>query len=368
MLRVTAVFFRRGCGIVGLPNVGKSTLFNAMTSSQLAKTGNFPFCTINANLAKVDVYDERLRELAKFTHAEKIVDVEIDLADVAGLIEGAHKGEGMGNKFLADIRPCNVILQMVRCFESAKDGFDRPDPLSDIVTISNELVFADLDALDKRLNKSAKLRKDGDEEVAVLKKAHAWLSEGKSARDLRPKLKYTEVDHLDSFQLLSNKPILYVLNVDDQSMKNGNEFSKIVEDKFGEANTVKVCSVVEEQTSQFSRPERLAFLAEYGVEKPAVEILLQKVFAMLKLQSFFTVGPKMAKAWSIPQGSKAQDAAGEIHTDFKKHFLYAKVSDWSNFIKNKNLKEAEAAMKKVDEDYVMKDGECFIVEHRAEKK
>ena len=370
MFKVSFVALRRGAGIVGLPNVGKSTLFNAMTSSQQAKTGNYPFCTIDANLSKVSVFDERLRTLQKFAKSETVVDVEIDLADVAGLIEGASKGAGLGNKFLADIRPCTIILHMVRCFESAKDGFDAPDPLKDIDTIVNELIIADIEAMEKRYQKM-RSKKAGDPEAVFQKRLIDWLSDGKPANAFGGgKLTAVEQDNMKQYQLLSIKPMMYVLNIDEDSViTNGNKFSKAVEEKFGEDSTCKVCSVIEEQTSQFGEEERFALLQEYGLQRPMTEVLLRKAYKMLKLQSFFTIGPIMSHGWAITEGTTAKEAAGEIHGDFTKYFESAKVCPWDKFVTYPNLKSAEDnGFVKVDGKYPMKDGDVFLVEHSASRK
>ena len=351
----------------------------------MAKTGNYPFCTINANLAKVRVYDQRLRDLAAFSGAPKIVDAEIDLADVAGLIQGASKGEGMGNKFLSDIRPCTIILHMVRCFEALNDGFLTPTPLDDIDVINTELALADMDAVEKRINKVKKAGNkkgsDAELEMSLLTKLLPFLEEGKPAREFLDHKNITEkvkpdsgkhqqeLDIVKELNLISSKPMLFVLNVDDQAMLNGNRFSSMVEEKYGVHSTHKVCSVIEEQTAQFDRPERLSFLEEYGVKEPCVEGLLRKSFDMLDLQAFFTVGPKMVHSWPIRKGTTAPKAAGEIHTDFEKKFIEADVSSWEKFIadggEGKELARAEKKMTRVSDDYAMKDGEVFIVHHRA---
>lgn len=371
MLRVSVILLkRRGAGIVGLPNIGKSTLFNALTCSQQAKTGNFPFCTIDANLARVPVYDERLRKLAAFTGAQKIVDVEVDLADVAGLIAGASKGEGLGNKFLNDIRPCNIILHLVRCFESAKDGFDAPHPLEDIAVIMNELVLADLDVMEKRHQKLSRAKKATDPEVLFGKRVVDWLTEGKPVKDMPlSKSQPMEATWVRDYALLSSKPMMYVLNVDDESVKSGNAFSKTVEDAFGTgSNTVRVSAAIEEQTSQMgNREERMEFLKAYDIDVPSADILMSRVHEMLDLQSFFTVGPLMAHGWSVRKGATAKEASGEIHGDFETHFVAAKVAPWESFITGANLASSELKMDRVTDKYVMKDGDVFIVEHNARK-
>lgn len=361
---------RRAAGIVGLPNVGKSTLFNALTCSQLAKTGNFPFCTIDANTSKVPVIDPRLRDLAKFTGAEKIVDVEVDLTDVAGLIAGASKGAGLGNKFLNDIRTCTVILHTVRCFESEKEGFDTPHPIDDIHVIVSELVLSDLEVVEKKVHKVHKTKKSNDVEYNFLKRLQQWLEDGKAAAEMPSKVKLStaELGFLQSYDLLSNKPMMFVLNVDEGAVKEGNTFSREVEKAFGPQRTCRISAAVEEQTAQLaSGEERLMFLEEYGIDVPRGEVLMQQVYQLLKLQSFFTVGPKMAHGWTVTQGSTARQAAGEIHSDFEKNFVRAKVMAWDEFIKKPNLESAEMQMRVVNDSYEMKDGEVMIVDHNTSR-
>ncbi|ESL08387.1 GTP-binding protein [Trypanosoma rangeli SC58] len=356
---------RRGAGIIGLPNVGKSTLFNALTCSQQAKTGNFPFCTINANLSKVPVVDDRLRRLAAFARAQKIVDVEIDLADVAGLIEGASKGAGLGNKFLADIRPCTILLHVVRCFESAKDGFDTPTPLEDVSTVVNELVLADLEAMEKSLHKANKTRKAGDAALVFCQRVVSWLQDGKPVSEMRLKTE-EERQWLQQYQLLSAKPMMFVLNMDDTSVVTGNKFAAAVEEKFGADRTCRVSASLEEQTSQLtSREERLMFLQEYGIDLPQGEVLLRHAYHLLQLQSFFTVGPLMAHGWTTKVGATARKASGEIHSDMEKHFQRAKVMPYDEFLSKPNLEAAEMQMTFVDANHVMRDGDVMIVEHSA---
>ncbi|KPI86541.1 putative GTP binding protein [Leptomonas seymouri] len=368
--RCCLLWRRRAAGIVGLPNVGKSTLFNALTCSQLAKTGNFPFCTIDANTSKVPVVDPRLRRLAAFTGAGKIVDVEVDLTDVAGLIAGASKGAGLGNKFLNDIRTCTLILHTVRCFESAKEGFDTPHPIDDIHVVVNELVLSDLEAVERRLHRAQKTRRPHDEEYTFLKRLQQWLEDGKAAAEMpkTAKLSVTELRYLQTYDLLSNKPMMLVLNVDEHAVKEGNAFSREVEEAFGSQCTCRVSAAVEEQTAQLpSREERLMFLEEYGIDVPRGEVLMKQVYDLLKLQSFFTVGPKMTHGWTVTQGSTARQAAGEIHSDFEKNFLRAKVMTWNEFIQKPNLESAEMQMRTVSESYEMRDGDVMIVEHNTSR-
>nr|CCC89496.1 putative GTP binding protein [Trypanosoma congolense IL3000] len=356
---------RHGAGIIGLPNVGKSTLFNALTCSSQAKTGNFPFCTIDANIARVAVVDDRLRKLARFTGAQKVVDVEIDLADVAGLIEGASKGAGLGNKFLSDIRPCTIVLHMVRCFESARDGFGTPTPLEDISTIVSELVLADLEVVERHLHKSNKTRRADDPVLVLCQRAASWLQEGKPVADM-PLKTTAELQMLQQYNLLSAKPMMFVLNTDEMGVVHGNEFTQVVEKAVGIGRTCRVCASLEEQTSQLgSREERLLFLREYGIENPSGEALLRRAYGLLRLQSFFTVGPQMAHGWATVEGATAKEASGEIHSDMEKHFYRAKISAWDKFIACPNLEAAELQMSYVGANYVMQDGDVIIVEHGA---
>ncbi|CCW63661.1 unnamed protein product [Phytomonas sp. EM1] len=383
MLRITGLRFRRcGAGIIGLPNVGKSTLFNALTCAQLAKTGNFPFCTIDANISKVPVPDKRLRALASFTGAKTLIDVEVDLVDVAGLIEGASRGIGIGNKFLADIRLCSVLLHMVRCFESARDGFGTPTPLEDINVVVNELLLSDLELIEKRMHKAGKVGKSS--EVAFMRRVAATLEAGIPASDLRgplssslagsvtprkvTKLTPEEEGWLDSYQLLSDKPMVFILNVEESVVKEGNAFSKAVEVAYGADRTFRVSASVEEQLSQIqSHDDRLLFLEEYGIHTPCSELLIKRAYDLLRLQSFFTVGPVMAHGWTVTQGSSAREAAGEIHSDLENYFISAKVMQWDEFIAKPNLESAEMQMQKVNATYKMRDGDVMIVQHSAVK-
>lgn len=317
-------------GIVGLPNVGKSTVFNALTSGK-AEAANYPFCTIDPNVGIVPVPDERLDRIQKFIKTQKVIPAAVEIVDIAGLVKGAAQGEGLGNKFLANIRETNAILMMVRCFE---DGdvvhvSGSVDPIRDIEIIELELVLADSESLEKRTKKAGGLAKTGNKdakiEFALCEKLAAHLGAGKPARGLD--MTDDERAMADTFGLLTTKPVLYVCNVGEADLPNGNAHSKRVAERAATegAGMVILCGKIEAELADVSPEERGELLASYGLKEPALASLARECYRLLGLQSYFTAGEKEVRAWTIKKGASAPEAAGVIHTDFEKGFIRAQV-------------------------------------------
>lgn len=359
-------------GIVGLPNVGKSTLFNAITKAG-AESANYPFCTIDPNVGVVTVPDKRLDYLAKVYNTKKILPAAIEFVDIAGLVRGASKGEGLGNQFLSHIREVDAIVHVVRCFEDDNvvhvDG--SVDPIRDIETITLELVFSDMEAVQRRLQKTAKGQKTGDkllkEEDAFLQKLYALLESGKSAR-LMPIANENEEMFINQLNLLTNKPILYAANVSDEDLVSGEENAlvKKVRD-FAEAEGSEVfviCAQIEEEISQLSDEEKEEFLSELGLNESGLDRIIAASYKLLGLISYLTAGEKETRAWTIKKGTKAPQAAGKIHTDFEKGFIRAEVVSFADLQEAGSYAAAREAgkVRLEGKDYVMQDGD--IVEFR----
>ena len=353
-------------GVVGLPNVGKSTIFNALTSLE-AGSANYPFCTIEPNVGIVEVPDARLERIQDRIATQKVIPAVVEIVDIAGLVKGASKGQGLGNKFLANIRETDAILMVVRCFEDSDvihvEG--SVDPLRDIEIVDIELVLADLESMEKRLKKAQSAAKTGKSEakveLALLEKLHAHLADGKPARSLALSGEDTKV--LRGFQLLTAKPVLYCCNVDESSVAGGNEHTEKVRALAAgqEARVVLVCGKLEEELSGLDDADKRELLESYGLEEPALHVLVRECYQLLGLQSYFTAGEKEIRAWTVPVGASAPRAAAAIHTDFEKGFIRAQVYTLADLEKHGSEAAVKTAGKLRSEgkDYIVQDGDIM---------
>ncbi len=355
------------CGIVGLPNVGKSTLFNALTATAQAEAANYPFCTIEPNVGEVGVPDERLDKLAAIAKSKEIIPTRLTFVDIAGLVRGASQGEGLGNQFLSHIREVDAIAYVLRCFEDDDithvDG--RIDPLADAEVVETELMLADLESCEKRLAGFEKKARTGDKEskaqAVLLEKVLVPLREGKPAR--KADISDDDQKAFQMLQLLTAKPVLYVCNVDEESAANGNKFSDAVKEiaESEGAAAVIISAKIESELSTLEADERDAFLEEMGLEEPGLNRLIRSGYQLLDLVTYFTIGPKEARAWTITQGTKAPGAAGVIHTDFEKGFIRAETIGYGDFVTlggESGCKEA-GKMRLEGKEYVVKDGDIM---------
>jgi len=355
------------CGIVGLPNVGKSTLFNALTQTAAAEAANYPFCTIEPNVGEVGVPDERLEKLASIAKSAQIIPTRLTFVDIAGLVKGASKGEGLGNQFLGHIREVDAVAYVLRCFEDGDvthvEG--RIDPLADAETVETELMLADMESLEKRRATIEKKAKTGDKEakaqVALIDKALALLCEGKPARlaELTPE----EAPAYAALQLLTAKPVLYVCNVDEAAAAAGNAHSRSVEEKAKAegAGCVVISAKIEAEFAGLPEADRAEFLHDLGLKEPGLNRLIRAGYKLLDLVTFFTAGPKEARAWTITRGTKAPQAAGVIHTDFEKGFIRAETIAYDDYVGLGGETGAKDAgkMRLEGKEYAVKDGDVM---------
>jgi GTP-binding protein YchF len=358
------------CGIVGLPNVGKSTLFNALTRTAAAQAANYPFCTIEPNTGEVAVPDPRLEKIAAVAGSKEIIPTRISFVDIAGLVRGASKGEGLGNQFLANIREVDAIVHVLRCFEDDDithvEG--RIDPVADAETVETELMLADLDSLERRIAQFRKRAQGKDKEAVtvlpMMESALELLQAGKPARVLLKGIAAEDLRILQGLNLLTSHPVLYVCNVAEKDAATGNEHTKAVEKMAATqgAGTVVISAAIEAEVAQLSDEEEMEFLASLGLEEPGLDKLIRAGYELLDLITYFTAGPKETRAWTIVKGTKAPQAAGVIHTDFERGFIRAQTIAYDDFVTLGGEVAAKEAGKARDEgkEYVVQDGDIML--------
>ena len=357
------------CGIVGLPNVGKSTLFNALTQTAAAQAANYPFCTIEPNVGEVAVPEPRLEKLAAIAGSKEIIPARMNFVDIAGLVEGASKGEGLGNQFLANIREVDAIVHVLRCFEDddIQHVNNKVDPIADAEVVETELMLADLESVEKRVENAKRRATSGDKEAkalaSVLGQALDFLKDGKPARLVEPG-DDEEARLFEQAQLLTAKPVLYVCNVAEEDAAEGNALSKLVAEKAAAegAQSVVVSAAIESELVEMEPEDRAEYLGELGLEESGLAKIIRAGYKLLGLQTFFTVGPKEARAWTFPAGAKAPQAAGEIHTDFERGFIRAETIAYNDYIAlggEAGAKEA-GKLRQEGKEYLVQDGDIMM--------
>jgi GTP-binding protein YchF len=357
------------CGIVGLPNVGKSTLFNALTETQVAQAANYPFCTIEPNVGQVAVPDERLDKIAAIAKSAKIIPTQLAFVDIAGLVKGASKGEGLGNQFLGNIREVDAIVHVLRCFEDddIQHVANKVDPIADAEVVETELMLSDLESLEKRVPAAAKRATGGDKEAklmaSVLGQALDLLRDGKPARLTEPR-DDEEARIFKQAQLLTAKPVLYVCNVAEEDAANGNALSELVFAKAAAegAEAVVVSAAIESELVAMPAEDRAEYLAELGLEESGLSRVIRAGYKLLGLKTFFTAGPKEARAWTVPSGAKAPQAAGEIHTDFERGFIRAETIAFDDYVSlgGENGAKEAGKLRQEGKEYVVQDGDVML--------
>ena len=348
------------CGIVGLPNVGKSTLFNALTNSSKAQAENFPFCTIDPNIGIVPVPDERLDKLVSISNSKKKISTTISFVDIAGLVKGASKGEGLGNKFLSHIREVDAIIHVIRCFDSKdiQNVNSNVDPVRDLEIIETEMKLADLESIQKRLEKKNK-KNSSEKEIEILEVALNCINNDKNIEETLHK-NYSKKE-LHQICLISTKPKLYVCNVDEKSISNGNHYTNSFIAKYGNKKTIIVSADIENQINQLENEEKINYMKMINLNETGLNILIKKGYELLELETFFTSGLEESRAWTVPTNCTAPKAAGYIHTDFEKGFIRAETVSFEEFVKNNGWINSKnnGKMRLEGKDYIVKDGDVL---------